>query len=55
MSDYGFDSCKNCGNSFKLNRKWQEFCSTTCKNRFHNERRRKALELLEKEEGNKDG
>lgn len=46
----GTEQCKYCDTWFERNRKWQEFCSRTCKNRYHSERRNKAMQLLEEKE-----
>lgn len=28
-------NCKNCSNKFRPTKKWQKFCSVTCRNSFH--------------------
>ena len=58
MSRNPTGECKYCGKEFEKVRKWKEFCSPKCKNNWHNERRNRAMSMLEKhEEGedNKDG
>ena len=44
------DNCRYCGGTFEKVRKWKEFCSITCKNRYHKERREKAMRMLEEQE-----
>ena len=39
--------CKNCGTAFTPKRKWAEFCGVVCKNKYHADRRKAALEALE--------
>ena len=35
--------CPTCETQFAPSRRWQKFCSETCRDGWHNEERRKAL------------
>jgi len=34
-------TCRHCGKGFPARKSWQEFCSSTCRYQFHNQRRRR--------------
>jgi hypothetical protein len=42
--------CGNCGELYTRVRPWQRFCSHACRNEYHDDRRAKAMKLLEEAE-----
>ncbi len=40
--------CRLCKAEFTQNRRWQEFCSNLCKNRWHSEAKDRRIEELER-------
>jgi hypothetical protein len=47
--------CKHCGAGFVGRRHWQVFCSVKCKNMFHVNVRRKAMEMYQRTQEAGDG
>jgi endogenous inhibitor of DNA gyrase (YacG/DUF329 family) len=42
-------TCPTCGDELKKTRKWQIFCSTKCRNNYHNDQNRKYSDEIERE------
>ena len=43
-------TCLECGQAFKVKTLWQKFCTSTCRDRFHNKQRSGYLERKGPEE-----
>jgi endogenous inhibitor of DNA gyrase (YacG/DUF329 family) len=49
VSDLDPPVCPSCGEPFEKSRKWQIFCSSKCRNIYHNDQNRKYSDEIELE------